>query len=92
MGGKPCAQNLWVISMGSFLKCSRFDAFMSPLPGRAIARKWGGYNIYVLVFQQVEKYMLWGFCTETPKEMDSPKTNTILGRMFTNGLIVAFFL
>lgn len=27
--------------MGNFLKCSCFDAFMSPLPGRAIARKRG---------------------------------------------------
>lgn len=39
----------------------------------------GRYNINVLVFQQVEKYMLSSFCTETPKKMDLPKTNIILG-------------
>lgn len=39
----------------------------------------GSYNINVLVFQQIEKYVLWSFCTETPKEKNSPKTNIILG-------------
>lgn len=39
----------------------------------------GSYNINVLVFQQVEKYVLWSFCAETPKEMDSSKINVILG-------------
>lgn len=39
----------------------------------------GSYNISVLVFQQVEKYVLWSFCTETSKEKDSRKTNIIGG-------------
>lgn len=39
----------------------------------------GSYNINVLVFQQVEKYVMGSFCTETPKATDSAKTNIILG-------------